>query len=107
MVANGIPGYLIYFGKASQSEQSIDSPYHLGLVQSYEKKSNCNKETELWRQSLIRFKTQSTKAFARVRRSSNQRQKRIRNIPLIVETLLQYSNTSTLLNLTDQLFLHF
>ena len=38
-------------------------------------KRNCNKETESWRPSLVRFNTQSTKAFARVRRSSNQRQK--------------------------------
>ena len=71
------------------------------------KKRNCSKETESWRPSFIRFNTQSTKAFARVRRSRNQRQENTKHRSLIVEILLQYSNTSSLSNLTDQLFLHF
>ena len=64
--------------KHRQSLPSWISPSTSNLL----KKRNCNKETESWRPSLVRFNTQSTQAFTRVRKSSNQRQKRIRNIAL-------------------------
>ena len=43
---NGLPCYLIHCRKASQSEQSTDSPYHFGLVSPSTfnlMKRNCNK----------------------------------------------------------------